>query len=138
MIRFIAIIFNSLALLTILSSTGLAHHHHKEWVHLVIDISDRADCCTHDDTHPTHEDQPYSDCVLDKPYCSTSQHDVTLTKAITVLFTVPFFHFYHAHQLYEHNNSFLTNKYRTYIFPDIPDYVSFSKGLRAPPTLRIS
>lgn len=138
MIRFIAIAFSTLALLTILSSAGLAHHHHKEWVHMVVNMADDADCCTQPNTHSEHEGEPYADCVLDKPYCSTSQPDLILTKIIKDLFSVPFFHFYTVHQLYETDDSIRTDKYRTYIFPDIPDYVSFSKGLRAPPIRHIS
>lgn len=138
MIRHIAILFSSLALLTILSSAGLAHHHHKEWVHLVVDMSANSACCTQSNTQPVHEDEPYSDCVLDKPYCSTSQHDATLAKVVKTLFAVPFLPFYQELQQHELDDSILINKYRTYIFPDIPTYVSFSKSLRAPPEFRIS
>lgn len=133
--KFISILLTSLATLTILFSTALAHHHHQEWVHVGVDIYENLDCCEHADGDHTSDYD--SNCVFEKEYITASSlDDIQLAAAEQQPFANPFLLFFiNDNQLKKYDELSFDIAYRAYVFPNIPSFITFSKGLRAPPTI---
>lgn len=130
MTKFIHILFVSIALLVVLSSAGLAHHHHNGEVHFAVDQSQDNACCNTE----TESNASNSDCVFEKEYCNTAHKYVDLFKNFKELFTFPGYNCFQEDLLYRYESVIITS-YWYYRAPHIP-YFSISKqGLRAPPAI---
>lgn len=141
--KIISITITSLATLIILLSATLAHHHHQEWVHLVMDTCNMTNCdldqsITHCHDLPDHSDFD-KDCVFEKDYVSASSYDIKFGGLEKQIFHNPFLLYcINDNQLKKISEAEKKLIYKQYKLPYIPTYVASSVGLRAPPTSLLS
>lgn len=141
--KIISITITSLATLIILLSATLAHHHHQEWVHLVMDTCNMTNCdldqsITHCHDLPDHSDFD-KDCVFEKDYVSACSYDIKFGGLEKQIFHNPFLLYcINDNQLKKFNEAEKKLIYKQYKLPYIPTYVASSVGLRAPPTSLLS